>query len=157
MVQLRGGRTVRPVFIWDPSLLWIAAPYAAYFLSVRAKGPETVSVSGPARRSFRILARKIWAFYDDYAVENENYLPPDNVQFSPCTVLPIALPHKYGFLIVGVLIAERLGYLSSGEMTERLSAILDTIDRMEPGGTAIFIIGTIRLRWRRSSPRYVSA
>lgn len=91
-------------------------------------------------------------------MENENYLPPDNVQFSPVyCVAHRTSPTNIGFLIVGVLIAERLGYLSSGEMTERLSAILDTIDRMEPGGTAIFIIGTIRLRLQPLEPRYVSS
>ncbi|MBS5570366.1 MAG: hypothetical protein KHX22_03705 [Clostridiales bacterium] len=146
-----------PFLFGIPSLLWIAAPYAAYFLSVRAKGPDAVSVSGPARRSFRILARKIWAFYDDYAVENENYLPPDNVQFSPVyCVAHRTSPTNIGFLIVSVLIAERLGYLSSGEMTERLSAILDTIDRMERWNGHIYNwYDTITLQ--PLEPRYVSS
>lgn len=121
------------------------------------KGLKQFPYPGPARRSFRILARKIWAFYDDYAVENENYLPPDNVQFSPVyCVAHRTSPTNIGFLIVGVLIAERLGYLSSGEMTERLSAILDTIDRMERWNGHIYNwYDTITLQ--PLEPRYVSS
>lgn len=144
-------------FLWGiPSLLWIAAPYAAYFLSVsarkRKKEPNTAE-----RKSFRILARKIWAFYDDYAVENENFLPPDNVQFSPVyCIAHRTSPTNIGFLILSILIAERFGYISRGEMTERLSAVMDTLDKMEKWNGHIFNwYDTITLQ--PLEPRYVSS
>lgn len=144
-------------FLWGiPSLLWIAAPYAAYFLSVSAPKKETAQ-NAAGQKNFRILARKIWAFYDDYAVENENFLPPDNVQFAPVyCVAHRTSPTNIGFLILSVLIAERLGYLSAGEMTQRLSAILDTIDKMDKWNGHIFNwYDTITLQ--PLEPRYVSS
>ena len=79
------------------------------------------------------------------------------MQFSPVyCVAHRTSPTNIGFLIVSVLIAERLGYLSSGEMTERLSAILDTIDRMERWNGHIYNwYDTITLQ--PLEPRYVSS
>ena len=144
-------------FLWGiPSLLWIAAPYVAYFLS--ASVPKREIRKNPVeQKSFRILARKIWEFYDEYAVENENFLPPDNVQFTPVyCIAHRTSPTNIGFLILSILIAERLGYISSGEMTQRLSAVLDTIDRMDKWNGHIFNwYDTITLQ--PLEPRYVSS
>lgn len=144
-------------FLWGiPSLIWIAAPYLAYFLSLTRKKASRRQSDGD-RRTFRILARKIWAFYDDYAVENDNYLPPDNVQFEPVyCVAHRTSPTNIGFLIVSVLIAERLGYLSAGEMLTRLSRILDTIRKMDKWNGHIFNwYDTMTLQ--PLEPRYVSS
>lgn len=145
-----------PFLYGIPSILWILAPYTAWFLSNgRAKRIKKAEVSD--RRAFRILACKIWAFYDDYAVENENYLPPDNVQFTPVyCIAHRTSPTNIGFLILSIFIAERLGYISPGEMIQRLTHTMNTIDKMEKWNGHIF-------NWYDTTtlnplePRYVSS
>lgn len=142
-----------------PSILWLMSPYAAYALSRVPKRKNKKHAELPERsvREMRVLARKIWAFYDDFAGSDENYLPPDNVQFTPVyCVAHRTSPTNIGFLIISVIIAYIMGYISEGDMTERLGNIMDTIDKMDKWNGHIF-------NWYDTTtlaplePRYVSS
>ena len=113
------------------SILWVAAPYAVHFSS--QKRPAKQQKLNPEQiKKFRITARKIWAFYEDYAIESENYLPPDNVQFTPVyCVAHRTSPTNIGFLIISTVIAGRMGYISQGEVILRLENIIKTLEKLE--------------------------
>lgn len=144
-----------PYYFGIVSILWIAAPYCAYFISLKNKTKHS-GITEKQRKAYRILARKIWAFYDDYAVRNENYLPPDNVQFSPVySVAHRTSPTNIGFLIISIVIAERFGYISKAEMIFRLNETTDTLKKMEKWNGHIFNwYDTITLQ--PLEPKYVS-
>ena len=115
-----------------PAIIWLVGPYVAYFISQKPKTRIKKEIASYKKKDFRLLARKIWAFYDDYAVENENYLPPDNIQMAPFkNINHKTSPTNIGFLITGTIIAEKMGYITFGEMAERLERISATIDKME--------------------------
>lgn len=149
-----------PFLYGVPSILWLISPYAAYVLSrvpKRNKNEKQAELSERSVREMRVLARKIWAFYDDFAGKDESFLPPDNVQFTPVyCIAHRTSPTNIGFLILSVIIACRMGYISEGDMTERLGNIMDTIDKMEKWNGHIF-------NWYDTTtlaplePRYVSS
>ena len=120
------------------SVLWIFAPYAVHFSSQKPK-KQPQKLNREQIKKFRITARKIWAFYEDYATESENYLPPDNVQFAPVyCVAHRTSPTNIGFLIVSTVIAGRMGYISQGEVILRLENIAETLEKLKKWNGHIF-------------------
>lgn len=116
------------------SLAWIAAPFVAYRISLpqRPAAQPEEALSPGQRRALGVLSRKIWAFYEDFAGEGDHFLPPDNVQFEPVYVVAHRTsPTNIGFLLVSTVIACEMGYLTRGQMLERLSKVMDTLEKME--------------------------
>jgi cyclic beta-1,2-glucan synthetase len=118
-----------------PALLlfavWLTAPLAAYWISktyVRKKGQPTQQDLVKLRR----LARKTWAYYEDFAVQEDHYLPPDNYQEEPTRIVAHRTsPTNIGMLFMAILCARDLGYIGSGEFGERVKRVLDTMERMD--------------------------
>lgn len=132
-----------PFLFGIPSILWLAGPYEAYVFSKKTIKQRYVNnarnLTELQKRKFRMNARKIWAFYYDYAIESENFLPPDNVQFSPVySVAHRTSPTNIGFLLVSTVIAQHFGYISQGEMLVRLEKIMNTLDKMDKWNGHIF-------------------
>ena len=51
----------------------------------------------------RMLARKTWAYYEDFADEQNNYLAPDNVQIDPPNgVAHRTSPTNIGFMLLSI-------------------------------------------------------
>lgn len=148
--------TVSPFMFGIPCLLWLAGPLSAYFFSLKPTKKFTPLTELQVKK-YRITARKIWAFYDDYAVESENYLPPDNVQFAPVyCVAHRTSPTNIGFLIVSVVLAESYGYISKCEMISRLDKIVNTVEKLQKWKGHIFNwYDTLNLT--PLNPMYVSA
>lgn len=80
----------------------------------------------------RRCAFRIWRFFDDLVTEEENYLPPDNLQNSPPNgVAHRTSPTNIGLYLLSVLSACDFGYLTTDKMYEKIAKTLDTIDRLE--------------------------
>ncbi|MDR0286918.1 MAG: glycosyltransferase family 2 protein, partial [Clostridiales bacterium] len=80
--------------------LWIAAPFLAWNMSLKYVVYKE-KLTDREKREMRTTMRRIWAFYEDYATEGENWLPPDNVQFEPVYILAHRTsPTNIGLLIV---------------------------------------------------------
>ena len=61
---------------------WLAAPLAAYLVSrptVRKQG----KLADGDLAMLRKLSRKTWSFFEDLSTQEDNYLPPDNLQLDP--------------------------------------------------------------------------
>ncbi|NJD02520.1 MAG: glycosyl transferase [Ruminiclostridium sp.] len=113
------------------AVLWIASPAVAWLVSKPAiHKKENITNDEMAR--LRRLARKTWRYFEDFAVKEDNYLPPDNYQEEP----PKGAAHRtsptnMGLLLLSVLSAYDMGYISLSEMCTSLDNIFGTIDRME--------------------------
>ena len=142
-INFASAAVMAPFLFGIPSVLWILGPWGAYVCSKKTIKQRYENKSKQLTKlqikKFRINARKIWAFYYDYAVESDNFLPPDNVQFSPVySVAHRTSPTNIGFLIVSTVIAQHFGYISQGEMLVRLEKIMNTLDRMDKWNGHIF-------------------
>ena len=112
-------------------LLWAAAPALAWRLSLPARRRVFV----PNREQSRFLhglARRTWAFFDHYVNEDDNWLPPDNMQEGPvAAVAHRTSPTNMGLALLAHLAAHDFGYLSTGRMLERLERMLNAIHNLE--------------------------
>lgn len=135
--------------------LWTGAPFAAYRVSTEyIKHAE--QLDNNERMELRRLMRKTWAYFEDLLAERDNYLPPDNYQVDPPNgVAHRTSPTNIGLGLVAALAARDFGYIGTGEMTERISATLSTIEKMEKWEGHLYNwYDTTSLRVLR--PRYVS-
>lgn len=120
-------------------LEWVVSSEVNGKVRKRVVKKKVKTLSDAQIKKYRITSRKIWAFYDDYATQNENFLPPDNVQFTPVyAVAHRTSPTNIGFLILSTVIAEHFGYISIEEMICRLENIVNTLDKMKKWNGHIF-------------------
>ncbi len=110
--------------------LWGAAPLLARFLSAPVRrGPRlALSLQAQAAR----YARYHWAYFERFATAETHWLIPDNFQDDPLPVVAMRTsPTNIGLQLLATVSARDLGFLSTGEMVERLEAIFASMDRMD--------------------------
>ncbi len=111
--------------------IWAAAPAAVRFLD-RSPAQEDDRLTAAEQQELRALALQIWQYYEDYATEAENWLPPDNVQFDPDVgVAHRTSPTNIGLLLACTVAARDFGFIDTPGMIERLERTVDTIERMD--------------------------
>lgn len=113
------------------AILWIASPFLAYITGKPLKHKKEM-VSEEDRAGLRRLARKTWRYFEDFAVKEDNYLPPDNYQEEP----PKGAAHRtsptnIGLLLASVLSSYDLGFISLMELYENIDNIISTIEKMQ--------------------------
>ena len=126
--------------IYNPSAVLIAYPFFAFWLSAPLVA-FAISRSLPAARmhvteeqatDLRMLARKIWGFFEKFVTAEENWLPPDNYQEEPAPkIAHRTSPTNIGLSLLSTLTAYDFGYLTVMELIERTSDTIDSMQRME--------------------------
>lgn len=123
-----------------PPLNIIVKLYGAMFLLYV---PMTVLTSRPAPQKEVALTREqreqilswcaqMFRFYETYAGEDNNWLPPDNVQFSPKeAVARRTSPTNIGMMLVSLLAARDFHFIDSAQLAQRLLCVFDTIDQLD--------------------------
>jgi len=140
------------------ALLWILSPLLAWWISQPPLQNRGALAAGETR-FLRGLARKTWAFFDDYVGPQDHWLPPDNIQEGPTTGAMIVArrtsPTNMGMGLLAHLAAFDFGYLSAGRMLARIGETLATMDSLERYRNHFFNwydTGTLQTL----APRYVS-
>lgn len=73
-----------------------------------------------------------WNFFDEHCSAENNYLPPDNIQFSPVrAVAHRTSPTNIGLMLVSVLAARDMGFITTSEMCARLNLAVTSIEKLE--------------------------
>ena len=113
------------------SILWAIAPAIACRIS-----KEEVVIKDRLELEdeefLRESSRRIWAYYEDFVNEENNYLAPDNFQEKPFKgVAHRTSPTNIGMGLITNLTAYDLGYTSIGEVIYRLESILDGMRGLE--------------------------
>src|SRR5262249_39186136 len=111
--------------------VWLLAPPVAWVVS-RPRRVAEPPLHPAQRRELRLIARRTWDFFETFVGHADHGLPPDNFQESPAVgVAHRTSPTNIGLYLLSTLTAHDLGYLTRGEMAERLRLTLDTLDRLE--------------------------
>lgn len=123
-----------PIALWValPLLMaWLVAPQVAYVIS-QPVTHITAPLSENERRRVRRLARRTWAFFEQFAGPDDHWLPPDHFQESPRgSVAHYTTPTNIGLFLVSTLSAYDLGYLGLSELSVRLRSTFESINRLE--------------------------
>ncbi|MGL5378366.1 GH36-type glycosyl hydrolase domain-containing protein [Clostridium sp.] len=112
-------------------VLWFIAPVLAYKISTVDK-EERDYIEEDDLEFLRGASRRIWAYYEDFVNEENNYLAPDNYQEKPFKgVAHRTSPTNIGMGLITNLIAYDLGYLTMGDVLNRLELILEGMNGLE--------------------------
>lgn len=112
-------------------VLWSLAPLLLSWMS-REPARRIITFNAEHKRLLRQSSREIWAFFDTFVTDKENWLPPDNYQEIPRPVIAHRTsPTNIGLSLMATLTACDFGYIPQGNMLRRITLTLDTMDKME--------------------------
>ena len=110
--------------------LWITSPYIAFYIS-KENVMHKEAFSTEEIEYLRDNSRRIWAYYQDFVNYENNYLAPDNFQESPYKgVAPRTSPTNIGMGLTSSLAAYDLGYITVGEVIDRLELIINEMETL---------------------------
>lgn len=116
---------------WFISAIWILSPFTAYHIS-RPCTKKDYKIGEKDFNTLRRIARKTWSFYEDYADAEDNYLPVDNIQEEPVSkIAHRTSPTNIGFLLMSIISARDLGYITTTETVDKIRKTLSTIDTLD--------------------------
>ncbi|MFN8709177.1 MAG: hypothetical protein ACK50J_21030, partial [Planctomyces sp.] len=112
-------------------LLWIASPAIAWWLS-RPILTKPTDLKPEQLQFLRKCSRKTWRYFETFVTEEDNWLPPDNVQMNPDEVVAHRTsPTNIGIALLADLAAHDFGYISVGCLLDRTQKTFGTMNRME--------------------------
>ena len=77
-------------------------------------------------------ASAMWGFYDDLCGKENNFLPPDNIQFSPVKATANRTsPTNIGLMLASFLVARDFGFITTNELYMRMKLSLASIEKLE--------------------------
>ncbi len=77
-------------------------------------------------------AASTWGFFDDLCNAENNFLPPDNIQFAPASSTAThTSPTNIGLAMLSFLAARDFGFIASEELCQRLDNTLATVEKLE--------------------------
>lgn len=124
-------KPVNLVYTLPFALLWLGAPWLGFYVSKKAEEPEK-KLNQEELNILRRLARRTWAYYEDFAGEENNFLPPDNFQLNPESGLALRTsPTNIGFALLAALSARDFGYVTTTSLSRRIKDTITTISKME--------------------------
>ena len=111
--------------------LWMISPYFAYCISMKTSKNENI-LKDEEKNYLRKIARRIYAYYEDFVNEENNYLAPDNYQEKPFKgVAHRTSPTNIGMGLVSNVAAYDLGYITMWEFIDRTELTLNSMRELE--------------------------
>lgn len=112
-------------------LLWAGSPLLAYRIS-RAQIRLDARLSSSQSTFLQALSRKTWLFFETYVGAEDNWLPPDNVQFQPVAVTAHRTsPTNMGLSLLANLVAYDFAYIPAGQLLLRTQNTFGSLAKLE--------------------------
>ena len=112
-------------------LLWALTPLWLWLGSQHLARPAASTADAAQSLYLHELAQHTWRFFQRHVAAEDNHLPPDNLQLEPRPMLAHRTsPTNIGLYLLSLVSAQRLGYIGSTELIERLRLTLETLDRL---------------------------
>ena len=115
------------------TLLSLWALSAVWTWLVSRPWPRSLNgqLDAPGRDYVHDLARDTWRFYERHVTAEDQHLPPDNVQRLPHTMVAHRTsPTNIGLYLLAATCARELNFIGTLDLADRLSATLDTLERL---------------------------
>ncbi|MDD1726987.1 MAG: cyclic beta 1-2 glucan synthetase, partial [Methanothrix sp.] len=117
--------------VWPLLASWSLAPAIAWWISLPLDPPKA-NLSQDQTIFLRKLSRRTWKFFETFVGPENNWLPPDNYQENPRSVVANGTsPTNMGLSLLANLAAYDFGYLSAGKLIERTESSLETMKALE--------------------------
>ncbi|MEO8143336.1 MAG: glucoamylase family protein, partial [Betaproteobacteria bacterium] len=111
--------------------LWLVSPLLVWWLS-RPLARRPLRLAPEQNVFLRLVARRTWAFFENFVGPEDHWLPPDNFQDSPATaVAHRTSPTNIGLALLANLSAYDFGYLCAAQLMERTRNTFATLQKLE--------------------------
>jgi cellobiose phosphorylase len=112
-------------------LAWLASPAIADWIS-RPIERKHAQLTPEQNQFLNKLARRTWAYFERFVGQEDNWLPPDNMQEHPVQVVAHRTsPTNIGMALLANLTATDFGYITVGQLMERTTNTLNSMDQLE--------------------------
>ncbi|MCS4463845.1 hypothetical protein JTT01_05160 [Clostridium botulinum] len=92
-------------------IIWFISPYIAFYVSRDMK--DKLYLNKDNRRLLVNIARRTWAYFEDFVCEDTNWLAPDNYQEEPYKGIAYRTsPTNIGMGITSNIVAYDLGFIT---------------------------------------------
>ncbi len=113
-------------------VLWLISPAISYWINAPRQLKKKRALNESEHLFVRRVARETWRFFDDLVGPQSHWLPPDNSQESiRIEVANRTSPTNIGLYLLSVLAAHDFGYVTTRQLSERLSTAFDTMGHLE--------------------------
>ncbi|HEX9485109.1 MAG TPA: glucoamylase family protein, partial [Gemmatimonadaceae bacterium] len=113
------------------TIAWLLMPETAIALSAPIRRPGLTLDASERAAALRYASRH-WRYFDRFVTAETNWLAPDNFQETPEPVIASRTsPTNIGLQLLATATACDLGFLTRGEMADRLERAFDSVDRMQ--------------------------
>jgi cellobiose phosphorylase len=107
--------------------LWFVSPALAWWIS-RPLERRATRLTADQIVFLRKISRKTWAFFETFVGPEDHWLPPDNYQEHPATVVAHRTsPTNMGLALLANLSAYDFGYIAMGALVERTANAFATM------------------------------
>lgn len=114
------------------ALVWVISPFIARWASRPPEFAGHVRISRADALALRLIARRTWRFFETFTGAEDNFLPPDNYQEVPVSLVAHRTsPTNIGLYLLTTVTAHDLGWIGMLDMVGRLEATMATLARME--------------------------
>jgi cellobiose phosphorylase len=118
-------------FVWPLLASWSLAPAVAWWISLPLDTPKA-KLKEDQTIFLRKLSRKTWRFFETFVGPESHWLPPDNFQEKPLSVIADGTsPTNMGLSLLSNLAAYDFGYISTGKLIERNASTLESMMGLE--------------------------
>lgn len=125
------GEPPYAVFQYLLAAAWLAAPAISYIASKPSIISTKQKIGLEDTRELRILARKTWRFFEDFATPENNWLCPDNFQQFPGPRLSDKTsPTNIGMQLISALSACDFGFISLHALIDHCEEVMRTLQKM---------------------------
>lgn len=117
--------------VWPLLVSWSLAPAVAWWISLPLDTPKA-ELSEDQTIFLHKLSRKTWKFFETFVGPENHWLPPDNYQENPRSVVANGTsPTNMGLSLLANLAAYDFGYISAGNLVKRTDSSLQTMKALE--------------------------
>ncbi|MFA5627392.1 MAG: glucoamylase family protein [Thiohalomonadaceae bacterium] len=129
--QVAGGWSMEWLMSAPILLLWLLSPIVGWWISKPLVQPVP-KLSASQQAFLRAAARRTWRYFAEFVGPDDNWLPPDNFQEHPSTVIAARTsPTNIGMALLSNLSAYDFGYIPAGELLQRVENTLATLEKLE--------------------------
>jgi cellobiose phosphorylase/uncharacterized membrane protein len=120
------------LFISAPFLvMWVLSPVVVSFLDKPLVASKS-ELKEDQKLYLRELARKTWLFFETLVAEEDNWLPPDNLQQYPIPVIAHRTsPTNIGLSLLANLSAYDFGYSTITQLIKRTTNTFNTLQKLD--------------------------
>jgi cyclic beta-1,2-glucan synthetase len=112
-------------------IAWLLSPFIAFYVS-RHRAKDEHEFAAKDVQAVRIVARRTWRFFETFVGDEDHWLPPDNFQEDPRSIIAHRTsPTNIGLLLLSTLAAHDFGYIGLVELLERLEFTLGGLEKLQ--------------------------